>query len=182
MFFSIWVLQISLNLLFLLSILSAKYLWFMASSSGTSSGTSLIQNSGSEEDLMDQRKRKRMISNRESARRSRMRKQKHLDDLMAQAAELSKDNNQIISSLNITTQHFLNIEADNSILRAQVGELTHRLQSLNEIITFLNNSNGVFGAAGETSTFAEPNYGFLNPLNFSYLNQPIMAAADMFPC
>ncbi|KAE8008545.1 hypothetical protein FH972_005046 [Carpinus fangiana] len=155
----------------------------MASSSGTSSGTSLIQNSGSEEDLqglMDQRKRKRMISNRESARRSRMRKQKHLDDLMAQVAQLSKDNNQIISSLNITTQHFLNIEADNSILRAQVGELSHRLQSLNEIITFLNNSNGVFGA-GETSTFAEPNYGLLNPLNFSYLNQPIMAAADMFP-
>jgi len=100
---------------------------------------------------------------------------------MAQVAQLSKDNNQIISSLNITTQHFLNIEADNSILRAQVGELSQRLQSLNEIITFLNNSNGVFGA-GETSTFAEPNYGLLNPLNFSYLNQPIIAAADMYPC
>jgi hypothetical protein len=156
----------------------------MASSSGTSSGTSVIQNSGSEEDLkglMDQRKRKRMISNRESARRSRMRKQKHLDDLMAQVTQLRKENHQIISSVNITTQHFLNIEAENSILRAQMGELSHRLHSLNEIITFLNANNGGFGA-GDSSTFTEPIYSSLNPLNFSYMNQPIMAAADMFQC
>lgn len=154
----------------------------MASSSGTSSGSSFIQNSGSEEDLlalMDQRKRKRMISNRESARRSRMRKQKHLDELMSQVGQLRKENHQIITSVNITTQHYLNIEAENSILRAQVGELSHRLQSLNEIISFLNTSNGGF-AAGDSSTFTEPIDSLLNPMNLSYLNQPIMAAADMF--
>ncbi|KAJ4834421.1 hypothetical protein Tsubulata_036051 [Turnera subulata] len=154
----------------------------MASSSGTSSGSSLMQNSGSEEnlqELMDQRKRKRMISNRESARRSRMRKQKHLDDLMAQVTQLRKENQQIISSLNVTTQHYLNIEADNSILRAQVSELSNRLQSLNEIINFLNASNGVFGDS--SSPFDEPAAdSFLNPLNMAYLNQPIMASADMF--
>ncbi|PQM35717.1 bZIP transcription factor 53-like [Prunus yedoensis var. nudiflora] len=90
----------------------------MASSSGTSSGSSMLQNSGSEEDLqvlMDQRKRKRMISNRESARRSRMRKQKHLDDLMAQMAELKKENNQIITSVNITSQHYMNIEQQRTL-------------------------------------------------------------------
>ncbi|KAJ6346042.1 hypothetical protein OIU78_008644 [Salix suchowensis] len=104
----------------------------MASSSGTSSGSSLIQNSGSEENLqalMDQRKRKRMISNRESARRSRMRKQKHLDELVAQVAQLKKENHQIITSINITTQHYLNLESDNSILRAKASELSHRLES-----------------------------------------------------
>ncbi|OAY52327.1 bZIP transcription factor 11 [Manihot esculenta] len=152
----------------------------MASSSGTSSGSSLLQNSGSEEDLqalMDQRKRKRMISNRESARRSRMRKQKHLDDLMTQVAQLRKENHQLITSINITSQHYLNVEADNSILKAQISELSHRLQSLNEIISFLSASNGVYG---DSSSFDEPADSFLNPLNMPYLNHPIMASADIF--
>ncbi|KAL0325775.1 UNVERIFIED_CONTAM: bZIP transcription factor 44 [Sesamum radiatum] len=116
----------------------------MASSSGnSSSGSPPIQNSGSEEDLrnlMDQRKRKRMQSNRESARRSRLRKQKHLDDLMAQVAQLKKENGQILSSINVTTQHYVNVEAENSVLRAQMMELTQRLQSLNEILNYINSS------------------------------------------
>ncbi|KAB2635594.1 ocs element-binding factor 1-like [Pyrus ussuriensis x Pyrus communis] len=139
----------------------------MASSSGTSSGSSstihqnsgteasgsfsmIHQNSGSEEDLMalmDQRKRKKMISNRKSARRLRMRKQKHLDDLTGQINQLKKENHQIISSLNITSQHYMNIEAENSALRAQADELNSRLQSLHEIASFLNATNGGFHAA-----------------------------------
>ncbi|KAL6218527.1 PREDICTED: ocs element-binding factor 1 [Fragaria vesca subsp. vesca] len=157
----------------------------MASSSGTSSVSSMIQNSGSEEDLqalMDQRKRKRMLSNRESARRSRMRKQKHLDDLTAQMAQLRKENHQIVSSLNITSQHYMNIEAENSVLRAQAAELSNRLQSLNEIITFLNaNNGGCVEDSSNNNNFTEPSADcFFNPLNFSYLNQPIMASAEMF--
>ncbi|XP_061362953.1 bZIP transcription factor 11-like [Gastrolobium bilobum] len=155
----------------------------MASSSGTSSGSSLLQNSGSEEDLqalMDQRKRKRMISNRESARRSRMRKQKHLDDLASQVAQLRNETHQILTSLNLTTQQYLTIEAENSVLRAQVGELSHRLGSLNEIIDLFNATNGFFGSsAGAPSSFNEPPNSFFNPLNMAYVNQPIMASADM---
>ncbi|AES89177.1 bZIP transcription factor 11 [Medicago truncatula] len=153
----------------------------MASSSGTSSGSSLLQNSGSEEDLqalMDQRKRKRMISNRESARRSRMRKQKHLDDLVSQVSKLRKENQEILTSVNITTQKYLSVEAENSVLRAQMGELSNRLESLNEIVGALNSSNGVFGAS---NAFVEQNNGFFfNSLNnMSYMNQPIMASADI---
>ncbi|KAK7312318.1 hypothetical protein VNO77_36095 [Canavalia gladiata] len=154
----------------------------MASSSGTSSGSSLLQNSGSEEDLqavMDQRKRKRMISNRESARRSRMRKQKHLDDLVSQVAQLRKENQQILTSVNITTQQYMSVEAENSVLRAQVGELSHRLESLNEIIEVLNANTGGFGASS-SSTFIDPTNSFFNnPLNMGYMNQPIMASADI---
>ncbi|KAF7810861.1 bZIP transcription factor 11-like [Senna tora] len=136
----------------------------MASSSGTSSGGSslVLQNSGSEEDLqvliMDQRKRKRMISNRESARRSRMRKQKHLDDLVAQVGQLRKENHHILTSVNLTAEQLLRVESENSVLRAQVGELSHRLQSLNEIIDFLS--------ASSSSSLIEPINGFFNnPLN-----------------
>ncbi|BAT77506.1 bZIP transcription factor 11-like [Vigna umbellata] len=158
----------------------------MASSSGTSSGSSLLQNSGSEEDLqavMDERKRKRMISNRESARRSRMRKQKHLDDLASLVTQLRSENHQILTSVTLTTQKYLAVEAENSVLRAQVSELSHRLESLNEINHFLNATNGVFGPPGPSPTsFLEPEGSsnfFNNPFNMAYLSQPIMASADM---
>ncbi|XP_016461802.2 bZIP transcription factor 44-like [Nicotiana tabacum] len=149
----------------------------MASSSGTSlgSGSYTFQNSGSEEDvrrLMDQRKRKRMISNRESARRSRMRKQKHLDDLMSQLAHHRKENNQILTTMNVTTQHYLNVEAENSILRAQVVELSNRFQSLTQIISFFiaNNSGNT-----QIEYMAD---GFLmnDSWNYLYSNQPIITA------
>ncbi|KAJ0440861.1 putative transcription factor bZIP family [Helianthus annuus] len=146
----------------------------MASSSGNSSQ---IPNSGSEEDLMDQRKRKRMQSNRESARRSRMRKQKHLDDLTDQINQMKKDNAQILTTINVTTQQLVHVEADNSVLRAQMSELSQRLDYLNEINNLMGNTNnsGVTGMMYEY----ENHHDFINsPWNMMYINQqPIMAAA-----
>ncbi|KAG6410786.1 hypothetical protein SASPL_128878 [Salvia splendens] len=126
------------------------------SSSGISSNSSsAVANSASEEDLqqtMDLRKRKRMISNRESARRSRLRKQKHMEELMAQVAELRRQNHQILTSLRASTQHHTAVESENAILRAQEAELSHRLQSLVEIIEFTgcgNDGGGGGGAYGD---------------------------------
>ncbi|KAI4316852.1 hypothetical protein L6164_024792 [Bauhinia variegata] len=145
----------------------------MASSSGASSSISTkFQSSGSEEDLqlvMEQRKRKRMQKNRESAKRSRMRKQKQLDDLMAQVAELRKENSDIVSDINVITQLYVNVEGENNILRAQMVELSQRLQSLNYILNYINKSTGIY----ETDSF-------LNPMNMLCLNQPIMASPDIF--
>ncbi|XP_004152685.1 bZIP transcription factor 44 [Cucumis sativus] len=163
----------------------------MDSASGNnSSGSIRLQNSGSEEDLqvlMDQRKRKRMQSNRESARRSRMRKQQHLDELMAQVTQLKKDNAQILSNINITSQLFMNVEAENSILKAQMAELTQRLQSLEEIANCINtggNNDGGFGETEEEKAFQIQTIvaadSFMNSMNFLYVNQPIMATADIF--
>lgn len=147
----------------------------MGSYSGNSSGSTQIQNSGSEEDLMDQRKRKRMQSNRESARRSRMRKQKHLDELAAKSAQIQKENSQILTSINITTQNYMNIDAENSVIRARIMELSQRLQSLNEIITTAVGGGG--GVGGATSNWAEES--FLNsPWNLMYFSQqPIVASS-----
>lgn len=154
----------------------------MVSSSGTSSGSSQLQNSGSEGDIqaaMDQRKRKRMLSNRESARRSRLRKQKHLDDLMAQVSQLRKENSQILTTLNITTQHYLGVESQNSVLRTQMVELSTRLQSLNEILYFMNannnNSSNNNNIGSDGSLFHDES---LRPWNMMFMNQPMMM--DMF--
>ncbi|KAL6011405.1 hypothetical protein ACLOJK_001853 [Asimina triloba] len=159
------------------------------SGSGTSSGSSFLQNSCSDEDFqqqMDQRRLKRKQSNRESARRSRMRKQKHLDDLTAQVAHLTNENNRVLTCLNITSQHFMRVEAENSVLQTQIMELSNRLQSLNDILQVLhgtihhhNNPPPAFAF-----DFGDPQDhiidSFMRPWDMNYLNQqPIMASADM---
>ncbi|EOA17614.1 hypothetical protein CARUB_v10005978mg [Capsella rubella] len=132
----------------------------------------------SEESLMEQRKRKRMLSNRESARRSRMKKQKLLDDLTAQVNHLKKENSDIVTSVSITTQHYLTVEAENSVLRAQLDELNHRLQSLNDIIEFLDSSNNN-GMCSNPLVGLECDDFFVNQMNMSYMmNQPLMASSD----
>ncbi|MED6108815.1 hypothetical protein PIB30_027638 [Stylosanthes scabra] len=141
--------------------------------------------SGSEGDpqqhIMDQRKRKRMQSNRESARRSRMRKQQHLDSLISQADELKKENSQISTSIGITTELYLNIESDNAILRAQMSELTNRLNSLNDIINYMNSSMStttnhhfLAAAAHEAQETHFNDCGFMDPWNSLPANHPIM--------
>ena len=165
---------------------------------GTSSGkwSQIVSSSGSEEELqvlMDQRKRKRMQSNRESARRSRMRKQQHLDELTARAAQLRRDNAQIAASVGVTAQHLAGLQAENSVLRAQMSELSQRLQSLNDIVSYINScgttvlecetalenntSNYIINSNNNNSA------GFVmnNAVNLVRLSHPIMAnAADMF--
>lgn len=163
----------------------------MDSSSGISSNSSGLQNSASasEEDLqqvMDLRKRKRMISNRESARRSRLRKQKHLEELMAQVAQLRRQNHQILTNLRATTQHHVTVESENSILRAQASELTHRLHSLAEIVSLLNcGSNDGGGGDGFTPDDGAAGTGLAAGLvngSWNCLSQPIvMMAAAAFP-
>lgn len=165
----------------------------MASSGGNSSACTKSQSSGSEGDLqnnlnlnlMDQRKNKRKQSNRESARRSRMRKQKHMDEMMGQVSQLTKDNSEILTSINITTQHYLNVEAENSILRAQVGELSQRLQSLNDILSLINNTTssttGSYNAYATRDWYHHQTSAQKNGMNMPHhLNQPIMASADIF--
>ncbi|XP_058082587.1 bZIP transcription factor 53 [Magnolia sinica] len=138
------------------------------------------QTSGSDEDpqhiVVDQRKQRRMISNRESARRSRMRKQKHLDDLLTQVTQLKTENNQISKRVDFATQHFLNLDSENTILRTQVMELTDRLQSLNSVLHIMEE---VSGLSMDIPEIPDP---LLRPWQLPCPSQPIMASADMFQC
>ncbi|CAI9754196.1 unnamed protein product [Fraxinus pennsylvanica] len=160
----------------------------MASPSGTYSGSSSIHNSSEDnlQHIMDQRKRKRMISNRESARKSRIRKQKQMDDLLAQLNQLRTENYNLLTNMNVVTQLYLNIEAENSVLRAQMGELNHRLQALNDIINYMNCTENTVAEFDENDNIYAYNEqmineeDFLNPWSLLHVNQPIMASPDIF--
>ena len=151
----------------------------MASSSSTyrSSSSSDGGNPPGSAVAVDDRKRKRMLSNRESARRSRMRKQKHIDDLTAQINQLSSDNRQILTSLTVTSQLYMKIQAENSILTAQMAELSSRLESLNEIVDLID------GCGFDDRTVGINSDGFYDDMMSGvnhwggsvYSNQPIMA-------
>lgn len=88
---------------------------------------------------MDEKKRKRMISNRESARRSRMKKQKLLQDLTGEVSRLQAANKNIATKIEETTERYAICAAQNNVLRAQTMELADRLRYLNDVL----NSTGL---------------------------------------
>jgi bZIP transcription factor len=92
--------------------------------------------------LMDERKRKRMESNRESARRSRIRKKFQLDELTSQISELKKERKGLAYALCETRQGCLIVETENSILRTQALELANRLEALKSIIMNMDSLAG----------------------------------------
>ncbi|GFY82901.1 basic leucine-zipper 42 [Actinidia rufa] len=73
--------------------------------------------------LINESKRRRMISNRESARRSRMRKQKHLDELWSQVMWLRNENHQLLDKLNRASESHDRVVQENSQLKEEASEL-----------------------------------------------------------
>ncbi|KAF7126446.1 hypothetical protein RHSIM_Rhsim11G0095100 [Rhododendron simsii] len=86
---------------------------------------------------MDERRRKRLISNRDSARRSRMRKQKTMEDLANAVTRLKCENNGLVGKIDKAVEGYTVIVADNNVLRAQAVELT---ASLSWLLSIMNNA------------------------------------------
>lgn len=120
---------------------------------------------------MDERKRKRMISNRESARRSRQRKQQHLDELVGQVAQLKEENARISMQVNVIMERFLRVDSENAVLRAQLAELTGRLQSVNSVLRMVEEFSGV---DMDIQEIPDP---LMRPWQIPYLAQPIIASS-----
>ncbi|XP_074317837.1 bZIP transcription factor 53-like [Silene latifolia] len=92
---------------------------------------------------MDDRKRKRMTSNRESARRSRMRKQQHMEELIEQTNNLKVENDMLLKRIDAVSQVYAGFESENNVLRAQIMELTDRLCSLNSVLQIVEEVSGL---------------------------------------
>ncbi|KAL5225439.1 hypothetical protein ABZP36_012078 [Zizania latifolia] len=91
----------------------------------------------------DHRREKRRLSNRESARRSRLRKQQHLDELVQEVARLQAENARILARANDITGQYVRVEQENTVLRARAAELGDRLRSVNEVLRVVEEFSGV---------------------------------------
>ncbi|KAI3760873.1 hypothetical protein L1987_51274 [Smallanthus sonchifolius] len=81
--------------------------------------------------LINERKRRRMISNRESARRSRMRKQKHLDELWSLVVWLRNENHQLMEKVNSFSETHDRVVRENTQLKEEVSGLREMVTSTN---------------------------------------------------
>ncbi|GER49240.1 basic-leucine zipper transcription factor family protein [Striga asiatica] len=98
--------------------------------------TSLSSNSTSDEadeqqlSIINERRQRRMISNRESARRSRMRKQKHLDELWSQVMWLRDENHQLVNKLNHVCENHDQVVRENARLKEETLELREMITNM----------------------------------------------------
>ncbi|GFQ03700.1 aig2-like protein [Phtheirospermum japonicum] len=77
---------------------------------------------------------KRMVSNRESARRSRRRKQAHLADLERQAEQLRGENATLFKQLADATQQFKDSTTNNRVLRSDVEALRAKVKLAEDMV------------------------------------------------
>ncbi|KAK8964726.1 Basic leucine zipper 9 [Platanthera guangdongensis] len=78
----------------------------------------------------DLKRMRRMVSNRESARRSRRRKQAHLADLELQVDQLRGENASLFKQLTDANQQFTESVTDNRILKSNVEALRVKVSSI----------------------------------------------------
>ncbi|XAR61409.1 hypothetical protein NMG60_11035101 [Bertholletia excelsa] len=123
----------------------------------------------------DDKKRKRMISNRESARRSRMRKQKLLGDLTGQVKQLQNENNDLAEKINDVANRCAAQEQQNNVLRAQIAVLTDRLRSLNSVLQIVGEVSGL------TVEIPEIPDVLIDPWQLPSPMHPVAAYTRMFP-
>lgn len=75
-----------------------------------------------------------MISNRESARRSRRRKQAHLSDLETQVSHIRVKNSSLLKRLSDISQKYNEAAIDNRVLKADVETLRAKVRVLTQIL------------------------------------------------
>ncbi|CAH2076177.1 unnamed protein product [Thlaspi arvense] len=92
------------------------------------------RNKLSKPEMTDERKRKRMESNRESARRSRMRKQSHIDNLRDQVNRLDLENRELGNRLRLVIFQLQRVNTDNNRLATEQEILRLRLSEMRRIL------------------------------------------------
>ncbi|KAG6588319.1 Light-inducible protein CPRF2, partial [Cucurbita argyrosperma subsp. sororia] len=87
---------------------------------------------------------RRMLSNRESARRSRKRKQAHLTELETQVAELRVENSALLKRFNDISQKYNESAVNNRVLKADLETLKAKVQMAEETVKRITGSKPMF--------------------------------------
>ncbi|XP_021906709.1 basic leucine zipper 1-like [Carica papaya] len=84
--------------------------------------------------ITDEKRRKRMLSNRESARRSRLRRQKQIEDLVNEIALLNRKIQEGNKRFDIIMESNKAVESENNVLRAEKTRLANYMFHLEIMI------------------------------------------------
>ncbi|KGN48632.1 bZIP transcription factor 2-like [Cucumis sativus] len=87
-------------------------------------------------EVVDERKRRRMESNRESARRSRLRKQKHLENLRNLVNKLKVENRELSNRLRFTVYEVNRVRTENDHLQTEHTILRRKLMCSRQVLIF----------------------------------------------
>ncbi|GLJ10594.1 hypothetical protein SUGI_0131300 [Cryptomeria japonica] len=86
-------------------------------------------------DPSDLKRRRRMLSNRESARRSRRRKQAHLTDLELQVAQLRVENSSLLNRFTEISHKYNEAAIDNRVLKSDVEALRAKVKMAEDMVS-----------------------------------------------
>ncbi|CAK7340967.1 unnamed protein product [Dovyalis caffra] len=106
----------------------------------------------------DAKRVRRMLSNRESARRSRRRKQAHLTELETQVSQLRVENSSLLKRLTDISQKYNESAVDNRVLKADVETLRAKVKMTEETVKRFTGSNPIFHAMPDLSIMSTPSF------------------------
>ncbi|XP_010324786.1 light-inducible protein CPRF2 isoform X2 [Solanum lycopersicum] len=109
-------------------------------------------------DPTDVKRVRRMLSNRESARRSRRRKQAHLTELETQVSQVRVENSSLLKRLTDISQKYNEAAVDNRVLKADVETLRAKVKMAEETVKRVTGLNPLFQAMSEISTVMMPSF------------------------
>lgn len=103
-------------------------------------------------DPADAKRARRMLSNRESARRSRRRKQAHLTELETQVSQLRGENSSLLERFSDISHKYNEAAVDNRVLKADVETLRAKVKMAEETVKRVTGLNPLIHAMSEIST------------------------------
>jgi len=107
-------------------------------------------------DPADAKRARRMLSNRESARRSRRRKQAHLSELEQQVAQLRFENSSLLKRLTDVSQKYNEAALDNRVLKADVETLRAKVKMAEDTVKRVTGVNTLIQTMSDVSSISMP--------------------------